>query len=168
LIVLRRSGGRVYYRLAAQESRAWGARAARLLRRALGDPAWATSGWGEDELVHVSDDRTVRPPRAILKVFDVVFDAATAFTNVRRLQILQLLGTRGACGLPSVVGELRMSPAACSRHTGKLSRRGYVVGKARARWALSKTARTSFHGALGALVMSGLAGPCLRSSRTPQ
>ncbi|MBM4034980.1 MAG: helix-turn-helix transcriptional regulator [Planctomycetes bacterium] len=56
----------------------------------------------------------------------VLFDAATAFTSVRRLQILRRLSRGDAVTVATLMRELRMSDAAASRHTEKLIRRGYI------------------------------------------
>jgi len=56
----------------------------------------------------------------------ILFDAATAFTNLRRLQILRRVAGDKAVDGPVLSAELRMSPAAVSRHVAKLVRRGYL------------------------------------------
>ena len=78
----------------------------------------------------------------------VVFDAATAFTSVRRLQILRWLSSVGAADAATLCRELHMSSAAASRHTAKLIRRGYVVGDDTGRrtvYRLAPTPRTALH-----------------------
>ena len=66
------------------------------------------------------------PTQAERALHDVVFDAATAFTNVRRIQILRRLASRDAVTARTLSQELSMSEAAVCRHTSKLARRGYV------------------------------------------
>ena len=58
-----------------------------------------------------------------------VFEAATAFTDLRRIQILRLLTTRGEATVSDLVTELSMSEDAVSRHTTKLRRRGYLEAR---------------------------------------
>jgi len=58
----------------------------------------------------------------------IIFEAATAFTNVRRLQILRRLTQGGQASVKTLTAGLRMSESAVSRHMGKLIRRGYVAG----------------------------------------
>jgi len=55
-----------------------------------------------------------------------VFDAATAFTNLRRLRILDQLEEHGDTSFDALRRKLKMSAAALSRHVDKLVRRGYV------------------------------------------
>jgi len=57
----------------------------------------------------------------------IVFEAATAFANVRRLQILRRLAQETEVSVETLTVELRMSESAVSRHMGKLIRRGYVA-----------------------------------------
>lgn len=56
----------------------------------------------------------------------LVFDAATAFTDLRRLQILRRLADGKAADALGLGRELRMSHDAATRHISKLVRRGYV------------------------------------------
>ena len=56
----------------------------------------------------------------------VAFDAATAFTHHRRLQILRRLSRDEAVAVRTLTAELRMSESALSRHAAKLTRRGYI------------------------------------------
>ncbi|HUT31981.1 MAG TPA: MarR family transcriptional regulator [Planctomycetota bacterium] len=56
----------------------------------------------------------------------VVFHAATAFTNLRRIQILRRLANSKPADVAALTRELRMSGAALGRHVRKLMRRGYV------------------------------------------
>jgi len=155
LVRRRRSGAYIFYRLAGDDEGS-GFAPASLVRRALLNARWATRGWDEKEVVHLSARTMATVGRSVLRVFDVIFDAATAFGNVRRLQILRLLMQRGACSASSVVHELKISPAACCRHLDKLVRRGYVSRRGREAWALSKEPRSRFHAELLALVVSGL------------
>jgi len=78
----------------------------------------------------------------------IIFDAATAFTQVRRLQLLRRLGQADAVVAASLMRELSMSGAAVTRHAQKLIRRGYVealrVGRAIG-YTLSREFKTPAH-----------------------
>ena len=81
----------------------------------------------------------------------IIFDAATAFTNVRRLQILRHLACEGPSSVEALTAALKMSESAVSRHGGKLFRRGYVkVSETRNRqiYALARKAKTPVHAKL--------------------
>jgi DNA-binding transcriptional ArsR family regulator len=56
----------------------------------------------------------------------VIFEAATAFTHVRRLQLIRRLDGQVTVTAAALTEQLHMSPAALSRHMAKLIRRGYV------------------------------------------
>ena len=56
-----------------------------------------------------------------------VYDAATAFTNVRRLQLVRWLVDNGPASAGVLAEKLGMSGSAVSRHADKLMRRGYLV-----------------------------------------
>jgi len=79
------------------------------------------------------DDSGVRELRDYVEavcdagLYDLVFDAATAFTDVRRLQILRRIADTGPAGLKTLRSELTMSLQAVGRHTDKLIRRGYLA-----------------------------------------
>lgn len=78
----------------------------------------------------------------------LIFNAATIFTNQRRLQILRDLSLHGHADSPTLTTRLRMSPAALSRHTGKLVRRGVIVVRASPRerdYQLAQKLSTPIH-----------------------
>jgi len=127
-----------------------------LLRRALCKHKWATRGWDAETIVHLAAETVGSCGVTVARVLDVVFDAATAFGNVRRLQIVQLLRQRGTCAPHTIVGEAAMSPIACLRHLDKLQRRGYVRHMGAAAWSLCEKARTPFHAALLAEICAHL------------
>jgi DNA-binding transcriptional ArsR family regulator len=85
----------------------------------------------------------------------VVFDAATAFTDVRRLQILEHLALKGATGVNELSDILKMSLSAARRQTDKLVRRGFITqqgsGEA-APYSISKAFKTSAHAELWEIV----------------
>jgi len=86
------------------------------------------------------------------EVHALVLDAATAFTDLRRLQILRRLDAHGPATVAQIREELSMSKQAVSRHMTKLTRRGYVVAadaQAGAQaYALAAQAKTPVHAEL--------------------
>lgn len=121
LVWRRRSGARCYCAARSPYSEhALSGQLARWLYEALGSslprPSWgstprrASSGTADGARTAAED----------------VFDAATAFTHLRRLQILRRLASGEAVEPRVLSRELRMSPAAVSRHMAKLVRRGYA------------------------------------------
>jgi len=78
----------------------------------------------------------------------IVFNAATAFTNMRRLQILHCIAGGGTVESEELAAKLKMSSAALSRHTSKLVRRGYVEAVRKGyflRYSLARTNQTPIH-----------------------
>jgi len=85
----------------------------------------------------------------------LIFEAATAFANVRRLQILRRLSSCAAVSVETLMAGLKMSDAAVSRHMSKLVRRGYVTcekSKRVAAYCLAKKCRTPVHARLFEMV----------------
>ncbi|MBM4086502.1 MAG: ArsR family transcriptional regulator [Planctomycetes bacterium] len=82
-------------------------------------------------------------------VHAVIFEAATAFTDLRRLQILRRLLTKGEATVDDLRNELSMSADAVSRHTSKLRRRGYITVRKAADgslvFALAPTRKSAIH-----------------------
>lgn len=156
LVERRRSGAHVFCRLACSEQHDFGASAAALLLRVWRDPRWATSGWDEEGILHLQPNMLGHVNQQVARALDVVFDAATAFGNVRRLQLLRLVVRAGSCTDERIVAELKMSPVACWRHTDKLVRRGVLRRQGAAGWALSEGQRTPVHAALLSLVLGRL------------
>lgn len=154
LVSPRRSGPYVIYRLTPRQVPAPRFDLMPLLRRAFGDPAWCSRGWDATEILHLSPVVTDTVDAEVTRALDVVFDAVTAFSNVRRLQILRLLQRRGVCNAAEIKAELSMSSSAASRHLDKLTRRGYVCGRGRGAWEVSPGDKTPFHGKLGEVVFS--------------
>jgi len=152
----RRSGAYVYYGLATERGHGFGPAVGGLVARACRDPRWATAQWREKGVIHLSSDTVARVGTRPARALDVVFDAATAFGNVRRLQIVRLLSLRPPCELGRVRQELRMSLRACERHLDKLARRRYVRRVASGEWALADRWRPPFHAALLGAVLSVL------------
>ena len=78
----------------------------------------------------------------------IVFEAATAFTNVRRVQLVRRLAVGDEATVPALMTELSMSDAAVSRHTAKLISRGYVAASAAGRglaYRLASELKTPIH-----------------------
>ncbi len=156
LLDRRRSGAHVYYRLGSEATGQPGFVPTELLRRAFVGPGWATRGWPEERAVHLLPATVAAMGKLPARVADVAFDAATAFGNVRRLQIVRRLVEKGACEESRFVTDLSMSPQACSRHIDKLKRRGYVRAIKPGKWGLCNEARTPFHRALLSAVVQAL------------
>ncbi len=99
------------------------------------------------------------PTQPDMELHCIFIDAATAFTNVRRLQILRRLTTREqeVLAVETLSQELGMSESAVSRHTSKLIRRAYVeagrVGR-RLEFRLASKSKTPLHGKLLEIVRS--------------
>jgi len=89
------------------------------------------------------------------ELLEAVFDAATAFTNVRRLQILRFLEDQRRAETEALTRELRMSESAVSRHMAKLRRRGYVVAERTAgtlAYSLARESKTPIHSRLFGII----------------
>jgi DNA-binding transcriptional ArsR family regulator len=96
----------------------------------------------------------------------IIFSAATAFTNMRRLQILHYVAGHGTVGAEKLAGALKMSRAALSRHGPKLVRRGYLQAVREGgfvRYRLAHTHQTAIHAHLWMLVRAEW-----RKKRIPQ
>jgi len=101
----------------------------------------------------------------------ILFDAATAFTNVRRIHLLQQLCSAKAVTAETLTAELRMSASAVSRHMAKLVRRGYaVIEPTTWPWAyrLAGESKTPIHAGLLQLVRAQWSGRKLQSWTTSQ
>jgi len=151
----RRSAAWVQFAFAAPEQRRESFDPGPLVRRAMAEPDWAARGWPHGELLHVGEEAHGDIPQAVVRAFDIVYDAATAFGNVRRLQIVRLLSQAGATSIQAIRQTLSMSRSACSRHVDKLLRRGYVIG-AGGRWGLAARSATPLHEAWLKLVLAAL------------
>ena len=150
----RRSGSYVYYRLWPERAQPSEVGLLPLIRLAISDCNWATRGWREKAILHLDDKRVHSLPAGVRRVLDVIFDATTAFSNVRRLQIVRFLLDKGMCSPGEIRRELSMSANAASRHLAKLERRGYLRREGVGGWALDRTGRTPFHAKLLAMVLS--------------
>ena len=166
LLARRRSGARVFCQVPGRGHDGIGAQTADLVCRACRDVGWGTSGWDEGTLIHLSPSMSEQTGLPVARALDVLFDAATSFGNVRRLQLVRLLAQQGPCLEGQIVAQLKMSSIACRRHIDKLSRRGVVHRQGGDGWRLSKSQRTPVHAALAKLVLRWLDRP-LRSFETP-
>ncbi|MBM4034228.1 MAG: ArsR family transcriptional regulator [Planctomycetes bacterium] len=88
--------------------------------------AWLRTALAADPANPVSAPAAARTQTAPPEAHRVVFQAATAFTSPRRLQILRRLARGGRVHGKALSNDLRMSATALSRHLDKLIRRGYV------------------------------------------
>ena len=105
--------------------------------------------------VRVARDHHSLGPDAQAELQRTIFEAATAFTNVRRLRILRRLAGGEAVTIRTLTGELRLSEAAAGRHLAKLVRRGYVDPVRAGRYLTYRLARrfkTPVHGRLFEIV----------------
>jgi len=95
------------------------------------------------------------PTARLLEAHATVFHAVTAFTNLRRLQILRRLADGEPAAGAALVRELRMSGAALCRHMRKLARRGYIRStsrKGKRLYQLSRDGATPSHARLLTIV----------------
>jgi DNA-binding transcriptional ArsR family regulator len=90
------------------------------LRGVLSKPKRTLENCGDEEVHRLSVEE------AQTRVHKLVFEAATAFTDLRRIQILRHLATGAEVTAEAMGKELSMSAGAVSRHTNKLMRRGYL------------------------------------------
>ena len=143
LIQRRRSGARCHCAaVSAYSDRTLSGQVVAWLREALAAPLPRSAAGAR---------RGARAPWALADAANVVFDAATAFTSVRRVQILRRLAQGDGVSVSKLMRELSMSDAAVSRHMGKLVRRGYVCAAHSGRplaYRLAPDAKTPHHSRL--------------------
>lgn len=119
------------------------------LFKALADPEQALATSGVHEL------RKCSSPKAEEMLHKTIFEALTAFTNVRRLQLLRLLRSEGAVSNLEICKTLSMSFPAASRHLEKLIRRGYLtreISNQHRTYRLAKKFKTSIHASFFGIV----------------
>lgn len=150
LIQRRRSGASCYCSAESPYgNQALSGKMTRWLRSVLRQPA---------EVLRICGLREVRnlSSREIdCRLFDVIFEAATAFTDLRRLQILRWLTVHEEATVERFQKELKMSEFAVGRHISKLRRRGYVLadGSGRRReYRLASRFKTPVHGKMWRIV----------------
>jgi len=157
LIQRRRSGARCFCRAGSPYSdRTLSGEIAGWLQEALSSsPGKSTGG-------PAAAHRDSPPP----ELHRAVFEAATAFTSPRRIQVMRRLAHESSVDGPTLIRELRMSEAALSRHLDKLIRRGYVsvVRAGRGfRYALVSAGKTPHHTRLLGIVQAHWGKQGLRS-----
>ena len=84
-----------------------------------------------------------------------IFEAATAFDNVRRLQLIRLVLEREPIGAEALSGSSSMSRSSVTRHVDKLIRRGYLVAERRGRvlqYSVTQEFKTPVHEGLWQIV----------------
>jgi DNA-binding transcriptional ArsR family regulator len=131
------------------------------LQEWLASPRATLQACGVRELRNDSDGEIAR------RLYEIVFEAATAFTDLRRLQILRQLVQRGEMSTESLRSTLKMSPWAAMRHTDKLLRRGYITragGEGAESYRLGREFKTPIHARLWRIVQGTWQETALRSS----
>ena len=101
----------------------------------------------------------------------MLFETATAFGNLRRLQVLRHLTQHAAGSAVSLSDTLKMSEAAVWRHTDKLIRRGYVSCAKTKRmtcYELRKSFTSPLHAQFFSLVQHTWHQASFRSCATPK
>ena len=161
LIVRRRSGARCYCVAASAYSQdTISGKMSGWMNGLLADPGRTVKNYGVDQL------RNSSSVGAEELIHGLLFEAMTAFTNVRRLAILRRLAKGKPVTVETLMNELRMSDAAVSRHMGKLLRRGYVRAASEGRcltYRLSDRPKSALHKELYAMVAPRLEKATLRS-----
>ena len=115
------------------------------LRTALSKPKAALDGCEPEEARRLSAEE------AQCRVHELIFEAATAFTDLRRLQILRHLAAAGEAAAETLCKELSMSGWAVRRHTHKLLRRAYLSTRSAGRlpfYRLAAKFKTPIHARL--------------------
>ena len=173
LVLRRRSGARCYCLAeSAYGEDALSGKMSQWIRRLLEDPAQAMRNYGVDQLRNSSSGpiagsaSRMDSPAAQGALHRLLFEAMTAFTNVRRLQIVRRLSTGKPLTVDALMAQLHMSDAAVSRHMKKLLRRGYVRAareNQRLVYRLSGDHKTAVHRELYEMVASSLRKGKLRS-----
>jgi DNA-binding transcriptional ArsR family regulator len=142
LIARRKSGAWCHYRAESPyDETTPSGQLATWLKSRLG----AALGRGENPGLHEVRDSSDSPESSLHRT---IFEAATAFTDLRRLQILRHLARQRAAVAHQLEDALSMSPQALSRHMAKLIRRGYVQTGRAGRdvvYDLSPAAKTAIH-----------------------
>lgn len=139
LVQRRRSGRWRYCRAGSPYSKeTLSGRVTQWLRDILRDPRRTARTCGVEHL------RDLSAAEVADLVYDAVFEVATAFTSVRRLQILRRLSNSPDADVRTLSRELHMSRPAVYRHCAKLLRRGFVTRSRTARGLLTYRPAASF------------------------
>jgi DNA-binding transcriptional ArsR family regulator len=131
------------------------------LRTILAQPAQTLQHCGLHELRNASASECSR------QLHRLIFEAATAFTDLRRLQIVGFLAQEGEIGAYTLGEHLQMSAWAVGRHTDKLERRGYLRSRTvdeKVLYGLANTFKTPVHARLWEIVQTAQKTVLLRSS----
>ena len=143
LISRRKSGPWCYYRAESPyDSTTLSGRLAAWLRTLL--KTLPVTSEQHPELLKVRD---VTPPPASA-LYRTIYEASTAFTDLRRLQVLRHLGRQRRAGTQDLAEVLSMSSQALNRHMHKLMRRGYVLARLSGHamvYELNPAAKTPIH-----------------------
>ena len=162
LMKRRRSGGRSYCLAGSPYGPATlSGMTVAWLRRVLSRPKLTLAGCADEEVRRLSAEE------ARTRVHKLVFEAATAFTDLRRLQILRRLGAGREVTAEALGKELSMSEWAVRRHTDKLMRRGYLSLRSADRspvYRLAAKFKTPIHAGLFEIVRSVWARSKFRTS----
>lgn len=135
LIQRRRSGGRCFYiARSPYDEPALSGQVMAWLREALGRAA-RTPAQRTGVPAPGRDSAQGAP-----SVHRAIFQAATAFTHPRRLQVLRGLASDKSLSVETLTKELRMSRPAAGRHLAKLIRRGYVESRREGRFPVYRLA----------------------------
>ena len=153
LIQRRKSGTWCFYRAESPYSmQAFSGKLTDWIRHLL------TSRLGGGENRGPREVRDSRLGREDTELHALLFECATAFTDLRRIQMLRYLSRRGTATVSALMTELSMSRDAVSRHTQKLVRRGYLTsqrGTGRClTYQLAPSFRTPVHAQMLAIVCS--------------
>ncbi|MBM3861185.1 MAG: helix-turn-helix domain-containing protein [Verrucomicrobia bacterium] len=109
-------------------------------------------------------------PARLPSLHAVIFEAATAFTDLRRLQMLGYLEAHEWATGKELGEQLKMSGVAVGRQTAKLCRRGILSMRREGRsgfvFALAAQPKTAIHGQMLQMVRTTLKTK-LRTSRSP-
>jgi DNA-binding transcriptional ArsR family regulator len=119
---------------------------------------------GENPGLHEVRDDSVGPEA---RLHESIFEAATAFTDLRRLQILRYLTRQPSATTQEIVEALSLSSQACDRHMAKLNRRGFVQARNIGQqivYELSFAAKTAVHERMFEIVRSSWTGGVSRTS----
>jgi DNA-binding transcriptional ArsR family regulator len=127
----------------------------RWLKELLASPSAALKTCGLGEVRNSSD------AAATEQLHRIIFHAATAFTDLRRLQILRHLKSEGHATMESLSRDLKMSLWAVRRHTDKLERRGYISAQkvaGESTYRLTTSFKSPVHQQLWTIVSKSLEG----------
>lgn len=136
------------------------------LHGALADPAGTLKHCG---LREVRNDLSAEAAAGELR--RLLFRIATAFTDVRRVQLLLLLASGKPMAAETICKQLHMSVWALLRHADKLIRRGYLTAQTTndiTSYQLAQNFPTTLHASAWKIIERSLRKASLRTSRSPQ